>query len=224
MGRHGNLMDAGTTHAIRIAVVDDHPAMREGTAALLAREPDLEVVATGGSAAEARRILAIEPPPDVLLLDIRMGQEGGLDVLATSGATRTAIVLLTAYDYPQYEEAAMRLGAAGYVLKNAPVPDLIAAVRQAAAGALVFRRRQRSVLPGLSSRERRVVSLVAAGRSNDEIAADLGLSVKTIEVTLSRLYRRFGVASRTELATIVLRDGWLDIPGPSTPVPGMPAE
>jgi DNA-binding NarL/FixJ family response regulator len=215
---------SGETRPIRIAVVDDHPAMREGTAALLAREPDLEVVATGGSAVEARRILATEPPPDVLLLDIRMGDEGGLDVLATSDATRTAIVLLTAYDYPQYEEAAMRLGAAGFVLKNAPVPDLIAAVRQAAGGAIVFRRRPRSMPPGLSPRERRVVSLVAAGRSNDEIAADLALSVKTIEVALSRLYRRFGVASRTELATVVLRDGWLDIPELAHPEPGPSAE
>lgn len=204
--------DKSSEHRIRLAVVDDHPAMREGTAALLAREPDLDVVATGGSAAEARRILAMDPPPDVLLLDIRMGAEGGLDVLATAGTTQTAIVLLTAYDYPQYEDAALGLGAAGFVVKSAPVADLVAAVRHAATGALVFRRCSRALSPGFATRERRIVMLVAAGHSNGEIAAELGLSIKTIEVALSRLYRRFSVASRTELATLAVRDGWLDVP------------
>jgi DNA-binding NarL/FixJ family response regulator len=198
--------------SIRVAVVDDHPAMREGTAALLAREPDIDVVATGGSAAEARRILAADPPPDVMLLDVRMGAEGGLDVLASEEPGLTAIVLLTAYDYAQYEDAAMGLGAAGFIPKSAPVADLVAAIRLAAAGALVFRRRSRVPKHGFTARERRTVALLAEGRSNDEIAADLGLSSKTIEVTLSRLYRRFGVASRTELATLAVRDGWLDVP------------
>ena len=210
--RPSNAPETGLRQRIRVAVVDDHPPMREGTAALLAREPDLDVVATGGSAAEAREILAMDPPPDVLLLDIRMGAEGGLDVLATTGRVQTAIVLLTAYDYPQYEDAAMSLGAAGFVVKSAPVADLVAAVRHAATGALVFRRRSRAAAPGLTPRERHVVALLAAGRSNDEIALDLGFSSKTIEVALSRLYRRFEVASRTELATLAVRDGWLDLP------------
>lgn len=204
--------DGPPVRSIRVAVVDDHPAMREGTAALLAREPDLDVVATGGSAADARRILSADPPPDVMLLDIRMGTEGGLDVLASEGAGRTAIVLLTAYDYPQYEDAAMGLGAAGFVVKSAPVADLVAAVRHAATGALVFRRRSRAPAPGLTTRERRVVALVAAGHSNDEVAADLGLSSKTIEVALSRLYRRYSLSSRTELAALAVREGWLDVP------------
>ena len=153
-----------------------------------------------------------DPPPDVMLLDIRMGAEGGLDVLAGEGGGQTAIVLLTAYDYPQYEDAAMSLGAAGFVVKSAPVADLVAAVRHAATGALVFRRRSRAPAPGITARERRIVVLLAAGHSNDEIAADLGLSSKTIEVALSRLYRRFSVSSRTELATLAVRGGWLDVP------------
>lgn len=198
---------------IRVAVVDDHPAMREGTAALLAREPDLVVVGTGGSADEARRLLAADPPPDVLLLDVRLGEEeGGLDVLAEPDASRAAVLLLTAFDYPQYERVAMELGAAGFVIKSAPVPDLLAAVRRAAAGELVFRRRRVGVDAALTERERRVISMVADGRSNDEIAGSLAVSTKTVEVTLSRLYRRFSVAARTELVARAIRDGWLDLP------------
>lgn len=203
----------GIRQTIRVAVVDDHPAMREGTAALLAREPDLVVVGTGGSADEARRLLAADPPPDVLLLDVRLGEEaGGLDVLAEPDASRAAVVLLTAFDYPQYERVAMELGAAGFVIKSAPVPDLLAAVRRAAAGELVFRRRRVGVDATLTERERGVVSMVADGRSNDEIAGSLAVSTKTVEVTLSRLYRRFRVASRTELVARAIRDGWLDLP------------
>ena len=105
-------------------------------------------MATGGSAVDARLILSADLRPDVMLLDIRMGAEGGLDVLAGEGGGQTAIVLLTAYDYPQYEDAAMSLGAAGFVVKSAPVADLVAAVRHAATGALVFRRRSRAPAPG----------------------------------------------------------------------------
>lgn len=199
---------------LRVAVVDDHPAMREGTAALLGQEADIEVVATGATAADARRILASSQPPDVLLLDIRLGDEGGLDVLRSDGPeARTAIVLVTAYDQPQYEEAGLRLGAAGFVLKSAPVAELKDAVRRAAAGQLVFRRHSgHAAAADLSARERTIVVLVAEGRSNDEIAARLGLSAKTIEVALSALYRRFAVVSRTELVARALREGWLDVP------------
>jgi DNA-binding NarL/FixJ family response regulator len=197
---------------IRVAVVDDHPAMREGTAALLAREPDLVVVGTGGSADEARVLLNADPPLDVLLLDVRLGEEGGLDILAEPAASRAAVVLLTAFDYPQYERVAMELGAAGFVVKSAPLPDLLAAVRRAAAGELVFRRRSPGPTTVLTDRERRVIALMAEGRSNDEIAGSLTVSTKTIEVALSRLYRRFTVSSRTELVARAIRDGWLDLP------------
>jgi DNA-binding NarL/FixJ family response regulator len=197
---------------IRVAVVDDHPAMREGTAALLAREPDLVVVGTGGSADEARRLLTADPPPDVLLLDVRLGEEGGLDILAEPAASRAAVVLLTAFDYPQYERVAMELGAAGFVVKSAPLRELLAAVRRAAAGELVFRRRRPAAAAVLTDRERRVIALMSEGRSNDEIAGSLTVSTKTVEVTLSRLYRRFTVSSRTELVARAIRDGWLDLP------------
>ena len=200
---------------IRVVVVDDHPVVREGTAAVLAAQPGLEVVGTAGSLAETRALLAAIDA-DIVLLDIRLGTDSGLNLLHDDdrGARpRPAVLVLTAYDYPQYAEAALRLGAAGFVLKTAPMAELLDAIRRAAAGGLAFRVRPRSTdRAHLSRRELEVVGLVADGRSNDEIGVVLGIGAKTVETHLARLFERFGVASRTELATRALREGWLDLP------------
>jgi DNA-binding NarL/FixJ family response regulator len=199
---------------IRVAVVDDHPVLREGTARLLGTQPGLEVVGTAGSLAEAAELVATVPA-DVLLLDIRLGTESGLSLMTElAPENRPAIVVVTAYDYPQYAEAALRLGASGFVLKTAPVSELVDAIQRAASGGLAF-----GVRPGrgrqvarLSERELDVVRLVVDGRSNDEIAARLGIGPKTVESHLRRLFERFDLASRTELATRALREGWLEVP------------
>jgi DNA-binding NarL/FixJ family response regulator len=196
---------------IRVAIVDDHPVVREGTAALLSDVPGLCIAGTAGSLEESAALL--DPGAvDVLLLDIRLGSQSGLELLRRGGSGRLpAIVVLTAYDYPQYAAAALRLGAAGFVLKTAPIADLVSAIRTAAAGGLAF-----GVRPGpaaiLTARERDVVALVTEGRSNDEIGASLGISSKTVEAHLRRLFDRLGLQSRTELATRALREGWLEVP------------
>lgn len=196
---------------IRLAIVDDHPVVREGTAALLGAQPGLAVVGTAASLEEARALVAAVAV-DVVLLDIRLGSESGLNLLAGDGVG-PAVIVLTAYDYPQYAEAALRLGAAGFVLKTAPLAELLAAIRTAAAGGMAFRVRPRAGdRAHLSARELDVVRLVVDGRSNDEIAAGLGIGAKTVETHLARLFERFGLASRTELATRALREGWLDLP------------
>jgi DNA-binding NarL/FixJ family response regulator len=207
-------MASPLSEAIRVAVVDDHPVLREGTAQLLATQEGLDVVGTAGSLVEAAALVA-EVPADVLLLDIRLGTDSGLTLLTELPAeARPAVVVVTAYDYPQYAEAALRLGASGFVLKTAPVSELVDAIRRAAAGGLAF-----GVRPGrggavarLSGRELDVVRLVVEGRSNDEIAARLGIGAKTVESHLRRLFERFDIASRTELATRALREGWLEVP------------
>jgi DNA-binding NarL/FixJ family response regulator len=198
---------------IRLAIVDDHPVVREGTAALLATQADLTIVGTAGSLPEAAPLLDATTV-DVLLLDIRMGPESGLRLLSSALADRgstglPAIVVLTAYDYPQYAEAALRLGASGYVLKTAPIGELVDAIRRAAAGGLAFSIRPRGA--ALSARELEVVRLVVEGRSNDEVATALGITPKTVETHLRRLFERFDLASRTELATKALREGWLEL-------------
>jgi DNA-binding NarL/FixJ family response regulator len=192
---------------IRVAVVDDHPLVREGTAAIVARANDMEIAGVAGSLAELRPIL--EEPVDVLLLDLRLGQESGFDLLRADARPMPAVVVLTSYDYPQYADAALRLGAAGFVVKTAPTAELLDAIRRAAAGGLAF-----GVRPGngvsLSDREREVLRLVVDGASNDEIGARLGISSRTVESHLRRLFERLAVASRTELAARALREGWLE--------------
>lgn len=192
---------------IRVAVVDDHPLVREGTAALVDRQEDMEIAGVAGSLDELRPILEAGST-DVLLLDLRLGQESGFELLR-SDVAMPAVVVVTSYDYPQYADAALRLGAAGFVVKTAPTAELLDAIRRAAAGGLAF-----GVRPGggvaLSAREREVLQLVVDGASNDEIGSRLGISSRTVESHLRRLFERFGVASRTELAARALREGWLE--------------
>jgi DNA-binding NarL/FixJ family response regulator len=195
----------------RVAIVDDHPVLREGTAALLARQPGLTVVGVAATVDEAAELVGATNV-DVLLLDIRLGTDSGLRLLSeTPTDARPAIVVLTSYDYPQYADAAMRLGASGFVLKTAPIDELVDAIRRAAAGGMAFGLRPGGAVR-LSERELDVIRLVVEGRSNDEIAARLGIGAKTVESHLRRLFERLDVASRTELATRALREGWLDVP------------
>ena len=202
---------------IRVAIVDDHPVVLHGTAALLGAQPGIEIAGTAGSLDEARTLLETTDA-DVLLLDIRLGTQSGLNLLTADAPAdpdrpRPAIIVLTAYDYPQYAEAALRLGAAGFVLKTAPMTELLDAIRRAAGGGMAFGVRPRpSDRARLSRRELEGVALVGEGRSNDEVGAALGIGAKTVETHLARLFERFSIASRTELATRALREGWLDLP------------
>lgn len=217
---------AAPCRVIRVAIVDDHPALREGTASLLARERDIEVVATLGSLAEIRALIVGDDPPDVVVQDIRLGEESGLRMLgadATAGewgsrpaaAAGPAIILWTAYDYPQYAAYAYRAGAAGFVVKTAPTTELIEAIRRVADGGIHFSSRPDLGTRPLSGREHDVLARVVDGRSNDQIGLDLGITTRTVEAHLTRLYDRFGVQSRTELATRAVREGWLDVPADS---------
>ncbi len=190
----------------------------EGTAAILRAEPDIEVVTVAPSldAAEAAGLFDAGRV-DVVLLDIRLGTDSGLRALSAEvvgeSPARPAIIVLTAYDYPQYADAALRLGAAGFVLKTAPLPELVDAIRRVAAGGLAFAVRPTNAgLARLSPREHDVVRLVADGRTNDEIGSALRIGSKTVEPHLARLFERLGVASRTELAMRAVREGWLDVP------------
>jgi DNA-binding NarL/FixJ family response regulator len=202
----------------------------EGTAAILRAERDIQVVTVAPSleTAEAAGLFDAERI-DVVLLDIRLGTDSGLRALTSAGVrepaeagtalepgeppARPAIIVLTAYDYPQYADAALRLGAAGFVLKTAPLPELVDAIRRVAAGGLAFSvRPTKAGLARLSPREHDVVRLVADGRTNDEIGSALRIGSKTVETHLARLFERLGVASRTELAMRAVREGWLDVP------------
>jgi len=189
-------------------------------------QPDLEVVGVATSLDDARATALIDRRAvDVVLLDLRLGTDSGLRLLTdrssadpvrrSAASELPAIIVLTAYDYPQYVEAALQMGAAGFVLKTAPLAELVEAIRRVAAGGLAFSVRPPSSTVRLTAREHGVVRLVADGRSNDEIGLALGIGTKTVETHLARLFERVGVGSRTELAMRALREGWLDVPPPT---------
>jgi DNA-binding NarL/FixJ family response regulator len=205
------MTEAALPKVIRVAIVDDHPVVRAGTATIIEAAPDLALAGTAATLDEAAPFLD-GAVVDVLLLDLRLGQEFGLDVFAATPHPLPAIVVVTSYDYPQYVDAALRLGAVGYVLKTAPIEELLATIRRAAAGKLSFDVRPTDRRRPLSVREHEVVGAVVQGLSNDEIATRLAISPKTVESHLRRLFERHGLASRTELATRALRDGWLEVP------------
>ena len=201
---------------IRVAVVDDHPATAEGLAALLAAEPDIAVVGTAADVAGAQALMRTASP-DVVLCDIELaGGVRGFELLGAPrphGASRPAVVFLSAYDYPAFYAAALERGAAGYLLKTAPVADVLRAVRTAAAGGTAFTRHDlrtaRTALRHPSERELAVIGLIVAGRSNDEIAGQLAIGSRTVESHLRRLFERYAVYNRTELAMLAVQEGWL---------------
>ncbi len=204
---------------IRVAIVEDHPATAEGLAALLDREPELTVVGTAPSLDQARALIRSKVP-DVVLCDVELAGDGrGFELLGDTGdadAKSPAIVFLSSYDYPAFYALALERGAAGYLLKTEPVSEIVRAIRRAGAGGKTFdvvairpvtgsRRRP-------SEREVGVIGLLAAGRSNDEIAHEFGITVRTVESHLRRLFARYGVFSRTELAMLAVREGWIRVP------------
>jgi DNA-binding NarL/FixJ family response regulator len=196
---------------IRVGVVDDHPVVLDGLAAALSRQPGVEVAWSAGTLAEARARIA-GAACDVVLVDVRLPDGSGLDLVAPREGG-PAFVVLSSWDRLQYARSAFARGAAGYVLKTAPMDEVVAALRVAASGGSAFRPSQRAAMtgaPDLSGRELAVVRLVAEGWSNDEVASRLSVSTKTVEVYLSRLYERWQVSTRTELALRAEREGWLD--------------
>jgi DNA-binding NarL/FixJ family response regulator len=200
---------------IRLGIVEDHPIVAAGTASVLAATDGFDVAWTAPDLDQARDRIG-EGAVDVVVVDVRLGTDSGLDLLREAHAgghaspARPAFVVLTGFDYPQYRVAAARLGAAALVTKMAPIEELIAAIDRAARG-------ERDLAPMAPAhpthRDLEVVRLVAAGRTNAEIAGELGVSGKTIEGRLARLFERLGVASRTELATRAIAEGWLELPG-----------
>ncbi len=199
---------------IRVAIVDDHPVVRDGMAALLRDYPGIEIAGTAASLDLAEPLL--DPAlVDVLLLDIRLGEETGFRLLERhrDAAPRPAVVVLTAFAQAEYAAAAYRLGAAALVLKTAPMPELVSAIRNAAAQeASTGERNLAGFDPTLTTREQEIVRYVVEGRTNDEIGVALSIATKSVEGHLRRVFERLGIESRAELGARAVREGWLDVP------------
>lgn len=202
---------------LRLLLVDDHPIVLGGLEAALAGYAEVQVVARASSLAEAKVILS-DSSVDVALVDVRLPDGNGFELLewAVSLERRPWFMMLTTFTAPQYVATAIRLGARGFLVKTARTEDIVIALRRVAAGGLAFMtdadEGQLPSVPSLSERELQIVAAIVAGHPNKGIGAALGISQKTVEWYLARLFRRLGVQSRSELAATATREGWLELP------------
>ena len=204
---------------IRLAVVDDHPAIAAALEAAIRGRDDLELVGSATTTAAAIDLVG-HLAPDIVICDLWLdGEPGGLDVLAALTASERRgvprVLVLSGFDQPSFLRAAFEGGAAGYLSKSSPVESIIEATLAVAAGETRFPpvtlRALRDAPRRPSVREMGAIRLLARGSSNDEIAVALGISIKTVESHLRRLFGRYGVLSRTELAMLAVREGWLGV-------------
>jgi DNA-binding NarL/FixJ family response regulator len=193
---------------IRVLVVDDHPLFRAGLAGLLATVEDVEVVDAVGDGETAVRRSA-ELAPDVVLMDLNLPGMPGLEAIRriVARTPSPAVLVLTMVDDDDTVTAALRVGARGYLLKGAVQEEVLAALRTVAGGGVVFGAgAAQRVLAGdrrigdLTPRESEVLALVADGRSNSEIARELGLSLKTVQNHVSNVLAKLQVRDRTQAA------------------------
>jgi DNA-binding NarL/FixJ family response regulator len=209
---------------IRLAIVDDDALVRAGLRILVGGSPDIEVVAEAGDGAEAVTV-ADAHWPDIILMDIRMPRVDGLvatrRIRSRDGAPQ--VIVLTTFDADEYVLEALRGGASGFLLKDTPPREILAAVRSVASGAamlspMVIRRlidhvadpeassrraRARTRLAALTEREREVAILVGHGRSNTEIATGLAMSLPTVKGHVSRLLSKLDLNNRVQIALLV---------------------
>ena len=203
--------------AVHVAVVDDHPLFREGVAHSLRTQPGIAVVAEGATAADALVIAA--DLPDVMLLDVSM-PGGGIAALGriTAAYPVVKVIMLTVSENEEDVTAALRSGARGYVLKGVAARELVSIVRSVAAGEVYVTpslatsllveltssagKSAASPLDDLTERERQILELVAGGDSNKEIAADLGLSEKTVKHHMTNILQKLQVRNRVEAALL----------------------
>ena len=213
---------------IRAVVVDDHAVVRSGIKLLLEREDDLEVVGEAGNGKDA--IFAIRAlKPDVILLDVVMPGESGIDVLPQllKESPKTNVLVLSMQDDPSYVRQAFAAGASGYVLKEAADEEVVSAVREIAIGgryvhpalgarmvAAEAQERAAADADPLSEREREVLRLLALGHTNQEIAEQLYISVRTAESHRAHIMQKLRLSTRAELVRYALSHGLLaDEPG-----------
>jgi two-component system, NarL family, response regulator DevR len=209
---------------IKLMLVDDHKVLRIGLASLFHTVATIDVVAEAGSAGEAL-LEAKRAKPDVVLMDVRLPDGDGVEACRAiiSELPQTRVIMLTSYPDEDAVIASIMAGAAGYLLKQTDPERLIEAVERVAAGAslldpdvtqaaLEFMRRGASPaaedsLSGLSDQERRILPLIAEGKTNREIGAELSLSPHTVKTYVSSIFQKLHLARRSQAAAFVTRAG-----------------
>ncbi|MDQ0573980.1 response regulator [Agromyces albus] len=211
------------TEPIRVVVADDHPIVRAGIVGLLETAPGIEVVGEAADGVEAVALAEAERP-DLVLMDLRMPGVDGASATASivAAGTGTRVLVLTTYETDDHILAAIEAGAGGYLLKAAPQAEILEGIRAVAAGETVLapsiaaklvsrvRAAAASVdLPALSPRELEVLALVAAGRSNPEIARELYIGEATVKTHLLHAFEKLEVNDRTRAVTRAMELGLL---------------
>lgn len=207
---------------IRVLIADDHEVVRTGIKSILASDPDIEVT---GEATTGQEVIAmaLDLQPDVVLLDIRMPGNDGLNALGRIklDCPRMPIVVLSTYDNPTYVARAVALGANGYLMKTASHVDVIDAVKRVSSGDNIWTREELRRVTGalatprlsddievpLTRRESEVLRQLAHGLTNKEIAQALGISYETVKEHVQHILRKVGVADRTQAAVWAVRKG-----------------
>jgi DNA-binding NarL/FixJ family response regulator len=196
---------------IRVVVVDDHAVVRDGLAQLLSASTDIELAGTATNGDDAVRV-SMEQDADVVLMDLSMPGTDGIEATRRLKArqARAHVLVLTSYSEKERVLAALDAGATGYLLKDAEPEEIVEAVRAAARGesplhpraarAVLAARQGGDPLDELTEREREVLSLLAAGMQNKQIARRLDISEKTVKAHLTSVFRRIGVADRMQAA------------------------
>jgi DNA-binding NarL/FixJ family response regulator len=199
-----------------VGVVDDHPSIVAAISDAITATDDLVLAGAGRTLADA---IDLVPLVDVLVCDVQLeGHAEGLQVVdvARSASHPPAVLLFSGFGHGSVIRAALERGAAGYLDKGVETDAIIDAIRTVAAGGTVFRAAdlQASLASPRrpSERELQVIAAVVAGSTNAEVAARLRLSEKTVETHLHRLFDRYGLLSRTELAVLAINEGWTPRP------------
>jgi two-component system, NarL family, nitrate/nitrite response regulator NarL len=216
---------------IRVFLVDDHPVVREGLRMLLGTSDDLKVIGGASSIEEALAALALAPA-DVVVLDLDLGGNDGLEMLPglSASAPDTRVLVLTGMRDRERHRAVLSAGAQGVVLKDKPPELLLKAIRRVHAGELWFDRAtmefavqravsrdrarapERDKITALTAREKQIVSLIGEGLKNSEIAGRLGIGEKTVRNHLTMIFDKLGVSDRLELAVYAYRQGLARVP------------
>ena len=205
------------TKPTRVGLVDDHPTVLASIAAAIAESSDLTLI---GVARDVEAAIDLATRVEVLVCDVNLGDGAeGIHILRAIHDPRRsrhgdppAVLLLSGFGHPSLIRAALDGGASGYLDKTADMPDILAAVRTLAAGGTAYSaealRGSRDARRRPSDREIQVLELIVDGATNAEVGAALGLSEKTVESHLRRLFDRYGLLSRTELAVLAIDEGW----------------